>query len=126
MSELPNQVGCRNSWRRFWLLLGMFFVAFCVDGLISSRGAWSDGRSGWIPPLAIAFTSLAFLCAAQFIYWRGAPLTRVQVSLLSIIFGGVVAVVALSLCQTIASLQKMAHYQNAQAARRANSGQASR
>lgn len=94
-----------RAWRRFWLLLGMFFVASCFASLIPTPGSWSDTRSQWLSPAAMAFTALIFLFTAQWIYWRGGPLGRVQIWVLSVLFGAVLVLVVSSLWECIAFMR---------------------
>lgn len=78
-----------HGWRRFFLLLGMFFIAFCLGGLTPTPRAWSDIRSQWLGAAAISVVCVGFLSATARAYWGRGSLTGLQAALLSIIFGSV-------------------------------------
>ena len=75
------------DWRRFRLLFGMFFVAFCVAGAVPTPGSWTDLRSQWLSPTLIAIVCLIFIITTAVTYWRGTLLTGFQASLLFSLFG---------------------------------------
>ena len=77
----------RKSWRRVFLLLGMFFSAVCVSSLIPTPGSWSDVRSQWLGPALIAAVCIVFLVATAHTYSIHGPLTGFQAVLLSMFFG---------------------------------------
>ena len=97
-SDIPP----RYSWRRFWLYLGMFFVAFTIAGLLPTPGSWSDSRSHWLPLVAIALIDLLFLMAAHWDYHRLALLSRLQVWILSLLLGTLFLLTIVSLWECIA------------------------
>src|SRR5664280_2389103 len=77
-----------RSWRRFFLLLGMFLGAFCVADLLP-MGGWSDVRSKWLNAASDAAICIIFLIAAVRTYWKGGHLTGLQTSLLCLLFGSI-------------------------------------
>ena len=91
----------RHSWRRFWLLLGAFFVVLYLASIVPTPGAWSDMRSQWAAPAAIAFVALLFLFATHWTYWHSKAITRLQVWILSLLFGAVLVVVVFALRECI-------------------------
>jgi hypothetical protein len=76
-----------QSWWRFFLLLGAFFVALCLGGLVPTPGSWSDVRSQWLGAAVVAAVCIAFLFVTAFSYWNRTTLTGLQATLLALMFG---------------------------------------
>ena len=95
----------QHAWRCFWLLLGEFLVALFLASIVPTPGAWSDTRSQWVAPAAAAIVALLFLFAAQWTYWHGRAINRLQVWILSLVFGAVLVAVAIELRDCILFLQ---------------------
>ena len=83
-----------HSWRRFFLLLGMFSAAFVVACVIPTPDSWSDVRSQWLPAAVVAAVCIVFVITSAITYWRGGPLTGLQASLLCLIFGVILVLMA--------------------------------
>jgi lysylphosphatidylglycerol synthetase-like protein (DUF2156 family) len=102
-----SDVAAHHVWRRFWLLLGAFFVASVFAGLIPTPGGWSDTRSQWAAPCAIALTAVIFLLTAQWEYRRRGLLSRLQVWILSALFTAVLILISFSLWESVAFLRSV-------------------
>jgi len=96
-----------HTWRRFFLMLGMFFVAFVVACELPTPDSWSDVRSQWMPAAVSVAVSIAFIVASTVTYWRRGPLTGIQASLLCVIFGAVLIFAATELLTYIAFLREV-------------------
>lgn len=102
-----NEAVPGRSWRRFFLLLGMFFVAFCLSSFIPTPGSWSDVRSQWLGAAVVAIICVAFLVATARTYWSRGPLTGVQATLLCFIFGVVLVFMARDLFMSAMFLREV-------------------
>jgi hypothetical protein len=109
MRSRPASCGAavHHAWRRFWLLLGAFFVAFVLAGLLPTPGAWSDTRSQWVAPGAIALTAVMFLFIVQWDYRRRRLLSRSQVWILSALFAAVLVLISFSLWESVTFLRSV-------------------
>ena len=96
-----------RGWRRFFLLLGMFFVAFVVAGFIPTPGSWSDVRSQWLDAAVVAVICILFIITSAGTYWRGGPLTGLQASLLCLIFGAIFVFMARELFTSMLFLREV-------------------
>ena len=83
-----------QSWRRFFLLLGVFFVAYWLSSFIPTPGSWSDVRSQWLDAAVVAVLCVVFLVTTARTYWSRGPLTGFQATLLCLIFGVVLVFMA--------------------------------
>ena len=102
VANMPN-----HAWRRFFLMLGMFFVALVVACELPTPGSWSDVRSQWIPTAVSVAVSIAFIIASAVTYRRRGPLTGIQASLLCLIFGATLIFAATELLSSIAFLREV-------------------
>lgn len=101
------------AWRRFWQLLGAFLAAFFLAALIPTPGAWSDVRSQWASPAAVTLTVFCFLFAAQWHFWRGRRLSPLQLWILSVLCGAVLALAAYSLWECVAFPREVSRLRSA-------------
>ncbi len=77
----------KRSWRRFFLLIGIFFVVSFIACQLPTPGEWSDIRSQWLPAALVAAICVVLIVVTAVTYWRGGPLCGLQASLLGLIFG---------------------------------------
>jgi heme/copper-type cytochrome/quinol oxidase subunit 3 len=93
-----------GNWRRFWKVLGAFFLANVFGSLIPTPNSWSDVRSQWMPAVVLAISSLSFLVATLWLY-RKNKLSPVQAGILGFIFSGVFALAASGLYESFLFFQ---------------------
>ena len=103
----PGKLVVRGrSWRRFFLLLGMFLAAlFFVDLL--PMGGWSDVRSKWLNAAADTAVCIIFFVAAVRAYYASGSLTGLQAILLCCVFGAVLVGATVGLVESIRFLQDL-------------------
>jgi hypothetical protein len=83
----PPDVPDKDDWRSFFSLLIILFFAMMVSAQLPTPGSWSDGRSQWLPPAAIAITTVCLFVATFRIYRRPGVLSKIQSVILWLIFG---------------------------------------
>jgi hypothetical protein len=83
---LPSKEAGRSSWRRFFLLLGMWYAGVLVANLLP-LGGWSDVRSQWGNAALVTVICGVFFLLSAYLYWHGGFLSGLQASLLCLAFG---------------------------------------
>lgn len=104
---LPDKVVARSrSWRRFFLLLGMFLAALYGPALLP-LGGWSEVRSRWLNAAAMVVVCVIFAIAAVCAFWKGGSLSGMQTTLLCLISGFFLVLAAQEIYADMLFLQEL-------------------
>lgn len=93
--------------RQFIWVLAIFFIAVIASSLLPTPGSWSDVRSQWFPPAAMALTTLCSLIWSLQIYRRGGFAMRIQAFILWFVFAVVLVAAICSLVESFTFLQEV-------------------
>jgi F0F1-type ATP synthase membrane subunit a len=83
-----------GRWRPFLLLLLLFVVDTQICGLLPTPDSWSDGRSQWLPPVAMGVTVFCLCIAVHWVYRRPGFIFKIQALVLWLLFGTVLGMSA--------------------------------
>jgi hypothetical protein len=86
MDLLGKEGGRSRSWRRFFLVLAVWFASVFVGSFLP-LGGWSDVRSHWRSAALLTVICALFLMVSAYLYWHGGFLSGLQASLLCFVFG---------------------------------------
>lgn len=81
-TKVPRSPG----WRHFFRLLVMFLGAWCLGGMVPTLGAWSEVRSQWLGAAIVAAVCVGSIIVTVCTYRRGGLLTRLQATILGLVF----------------------------------------
>ena len=105
-STLIAQRG-EQRWRQFWFLLLAFFVGGMICSELPTPDSWSDGRSQWLPDVAIGIITLCFIVATFWIYRRLGIIFKLQAVILWLFFGIVMIACIVSLYEAFIFLKEV-------------------
>ena len=109
-----------SQWRRFFMLMGIFFVASGFAWLIPTPGSWSDIRSQWFGTAWVAVLCIVFIIVSVRSFRRSGSLTGVQATLLCLIFGLIFVFAARELFVSAQFLQEVRRNNSSLGARKPN------
>ncbi|HEY5909660.1 MAG TPA: hypothetical protein VJA21_03545 [Verrucomicrobiae bacterium] len=96
-----------RNWQRFALLVAAFFVAATISCFLPTPDSWSDLRSQWAPPAAIAFAALVLFIATFGIYRLNGTVFKVQAVILWLLAGAALVLAVSSLYECITFLHQV-------------------
>jgi hypothetical protein len=82
----------KQKWRQFFSLLLIFIAAAIASSLLPTPGSWSDTRSQWLPPTAMALIASGLFVACFWIYCRPGLVFKIQAVMLWLLFGAVLVI----------------------------------